>query len=134
MLKALPIKSKEEQELICNRCGVEFDADYLAYSVTVDGLLVGICQFKFSSDGGIVRDIGIVQGSDDYEALFVLGRAVLNIIDLCGTHYAYYTGDVEEKGEKFKRLITMIGFLKNADNGRYEVDLNGFFDHPCQHH
>lgn len=134
MLKALPIKNKDEQELICTKCGVEYDADYLAYSVTVDGVLVGVCQFKFSADGGIVRDIGIVQESDDYEALFVLGRAVLNIIDLCGVHNARYIGKVDEKGDKFKRLITMIGFLKNPESGRYEIDLNGFFDHPCQHH
>ena len=134
MLKALPIKEKDEQKLICARCGVEFDADYIAYSMTVDDELCGVCQFKFCADGGQIRDLGMVPNSDDFDAMFVLGRAVLNIIDLCGVHFAYFSGDVDGRSEAFRHLLTRIGFIRNSESGRYEIDLNGFFDHPCQHH
>lgn len=95
MLEVLPIQAKIEQEAICARCGIEYDADCMAYRATIDGVLTGICQFSMSDRGGVIRDLATVQGQalndrDRIESLFVLGRATLNFIDLCGVHRAFF--------------------------------------------
>ena len=130
MLKVLPIQSKAEQEAICARCGVEFNADLMAYSATLDEKLAGICQFTMNSDGGSIRDLASVKGEDNSEVLFVLGRATLNFIDLTGVHKAFYDAPVDDKNES---LVRRIGFCKR-DDGRFFVDLTNFFSSPCSHH
>ena len=128
MLKVLPIQSKAEQESICKQCNVEFCPDLLAYSATVDGDLRGVSQFKLTAEGGLVFDIAQVANVYDFESLFVLGRATLNFIDLCGVHFAVYKGAIEN--EEKERLIKAIGFKKDADGG-FSVDLTGFFTDHC---
>ena len=128
MLKVLPIQSKLTQEEICLRCNVKYDPDLLAYSATVDDELAGVCQFKLTDKGGMVYDLAPVKDSFDFEAMFVLGRGTLNFIDLCGVHYAFYKGAVDD--EQSERLITAVGF-KKTDEGSYEVNLEGFFTDHC---
>lgn len=130
MLKVLPIQSKEEQKSLCALCGVEFNGELLAYSATVDDEFCGICQFKLTDKGGIIYDIAHKTGSFDRQAIFVLGRAALNFIDLCGVHSAIFVGELNENINE--ALIRQIGFSKK-DGGDYSVDLTNFFDHPCQH-
>ena len=128
MLKVLPIQNKTDQELDCTRCGIPFRPDALAYRATVDDVFVGMCQFKLTDHGGEIYDIAHLPEKDDFEAMFVMGRAALNFIDLCGVHYAkYVSNDIDES------LARAIGFTKNAD-GVFDVDLTDFFVHPCQHH
>ncbi len=124
MIKVLPIQSKQEQAEICSRCGVEYNADMLAYAASVDDRLAGVCQFKLTDKGGIITDIAATLDHRDEEALFVMGRGALNFIDLCGVHYATFTGDCDEK------LLLKIGFRKNGE-GVYDVNLEGFFTDHC---
>ena len=128
MLKVLPIQTKAEQESICKQCNVEFKPDLLAYVATVDGELRGVSQFKLTSDGGLVFDIAQIPDVYDFEAMFVLGRATLNFIDLCGVHFAIYKGPIED--EEKERLIKAIGFKKDSD-GNFSIDLTGFFTDHC---
>jgi len=136
MLKVLPIQSKAEQEELCKRCNIKYDPDLLAYAASVDGALVGICQFKLTAEGGSIYDIAKLcdrepatdvkaREASDFEALFVMGRGALNFIDLCGVHRAYYKGSVTDEA-----LIKAIGFKKNED-GVYEMNLEGFFTDHC---
>ena len=128
MLKVLPIQSKLSQEEICLRCGVKYDPDLLAYSATVNDELVGVCQFKLTDKGGMLYDLAPVQGTFDFEALFVLGRGTLNFIDLCGVHYAFFLGNIPD--EQTERLVKAVGF-KKTDSDSYEVNLEGFFTDHC---
>ena len=130
MLKVLPVQSKEEQKNLCALCNIEYKADMLAYAATVDDEFCGLSQFKLSDKGGVVCDIAHATNKFDRQAIFVLGRATLNFIDLCGVHFATFVGKTSENIDE--PLIRQIGFKKN-NGGVYEVDLNGFFDHPCQH-
>ena len=130
MIKVTPIQSKEEQKNACELCSVVYDADCLAYGAYIDDEFVGVCQFKVTKGGGVVRDIRCAEGKHDFETLFIMGRAALNFIDLCGVHNAFFCGDIETKEDE--RLIIAIGFKKNAD-GKYEMDLTNFFEHPCSH-
>ena len=127
MLEVLPIQEKNRQEAICLRCGVEYNPELMAYSAHVDGELVGVCQFTMTDKGGQLVDLANAQGVKDTQALFVIGRATLNFIDLCGVRYATCAStDIDEV------MLRAIGFSKNSD-GIYAVDLTHFFDHPCQH-
>lgn len=128
MLKVLPIQSKLTQEEICLHCNVKYDPDLLAYSATVDDELAGVCQFKLTDKGGIVYDLAPVNNGFDFEAMFVLGRGTLNFIDLCGVHYAFYKGEIND--EQTERLIKAVGF-KKTESGSYEVNLEGFFTDHC---
>ncbi|MBR7184060.1 MAG: hypothetical protein IKD37_00480 [Clostridia bacterium] len=131
MLEVKPIQSKAEQEAICLRCGTPFDADLLAYAATVEDELVGVCQFTLTPDGGSLRTLATVTDrAPDFEAMFVLGRAALNFIDLCGIHATTYDAPVQDAEQE--RLIKAIGFSQT--DGRWTVDLTHFFEHPCQHH
>ncbi len=128
MLKCLPIQSKQEQEQICTACNVTYNPDLLAYSATVNDMLVGVSQFKLTDKGGIIYDLAPVAGGFDFEALFVLGRGTLNFIDLCGVHSASYVGHIAD--EQAERLIKAVGF-KMEEDGVYRVNLEGFFTDHC---
>lgn len=130
MIKVTPIQTKEEQEKYCGLCGIKYDPDCLAYGAYIDEEFVGACQFRITKGGGVIRDIRCMEGKYDFDTLFIMGRAALNFIDLCGVHNAFCTAPVENKEDE--RLLLAIGFKKDTD-GKYAVDLNGFFEHPCSH-
>ena len=127
MLEVLPIQNKQEQEALCARCKIPFDADLMAYKALVEGELKGVCQFTMNADGGRILGFASVPEKYEFEPMFVMGRAALNFIDLCGVHRAYFDAPCDNE-----ILIKAIGFSKNAD-GRYEMDLTNFFQEPCQH-
>ena len=127
MLEVLPIQDKQEQEALCARCNVPYRAEMLAYQALVEKELRGICQFTMNADGGKIVDFAHVPELYEFEPMFVMGRAALNFIDLCGVHRAFF--DAEYGNET---LIKAIGFSRNAD-GRYEMDLTDFFKEPCSH-
>ncbi len=127
MLEVLPIQTKAEQEALCARCGVEFRVDALAYKALVEGELRGICQFTMNAEGGSLLDFAPLPDAYEFEPMFVMGRAALNFIDLCGVHRAFFDAACDNE-----TLIRAIGFTKNAD-GRWEMDLTDFFKEPCKH-
>ena len=127
MLEVLPIQDKQEQETIANLCGVPFRTELLAYKALVDGELRGICQFTMNKDGGAIVDFANVPEKYEFEPMFVMGRAALNFIDLCGVHRAYFDAECDNE-----TLVKAIGFSRNAD-GRFEMDLTDFFKEPCKH-
>lgn len=136
MLEVLPIQSKLEQEANCARCGVVYDADCMAYHALIDGRLMGVCQFTMNAGGGFIRDLALIKDAevadkDRIESLFVMGRATLNFIDLCGVHKAYFDDAAFLASDE--GLVKSIGFSKQAD-GRWFMDLKDFFtSSPCKH-
>ena len=127
MLKVLPIQTKTEQEALCARAGLPFRVEALAYVASVDDVVCGVCQFTMGADGGRILDFGEI-GAYEFEPMFVMGRAALNFIDLCGVHQAFFDASYENE-----TLIKAIGFSRNSD-GRWEMDLTDFFKEPCKHH
>ena len=85
MLTASPIQNKEEQKNICALCSIPFRSEAFAYSQKENGKTIAASQFDINADGGIILDLRMREGlEDDIEALFILGRAVLNFLDLMG--------------------------------------------------
>ena len=130
MITVVPIQQKEEQAHYCALCGVPYSPDLLAYYAKNDaGEFAGLCQFKMNETGGHLYTLVAPKGSEELDPLFVMGRAALNFIDLCGVHHAFFDGDPTVAGEK---LIRAIGFTPD-ENGRLEMDLTDFFTTPCKH-
>ena len=127
MLEVLPIQSKEEQAEICALCNVPFRVEMLAYRALSEGKLCGVCQFTMNAEGGRIVDFAAAPDAYEFEPMFVMGRAALNFIDLCGIHRAFFDAECDNE-----TLIRAIGFRKN-DSGRYEIDLTDFFTEPCKH-
>ena len=128
MLKVLPIQSKDHQKICAEKCDVPYIPDALAYEATVDGELVGICQFRVTAEGGLIYDLASVPGIDDFESMFIMGRGTLNFIDLCGVHRARVVGEVKDA-----TLLRAVGFNENND-GVFEINLEGFFEDHCHNH
>ena len=123
MLIIKPVQDKDLQKELCEKCGVDYDADLLAYGAWVHGEFVGISQFKMGKEAHMV-DLAKAIGTDDTEAMFIMGRQTMNFIDLHGVHFAYFEGDCDDK------FIMWLGFKKNEE-GKWTCDLETFFKHPC---
>ena len=120
MIEILPLKDKILQESACLRCGVKYSPDLMAYAAYSDGSIYGICQFSIDEFGATIVDLANATSIDGDQTLFVIARAVLNFIDLCGVRFPKCKSkNIDES------LIQRIGFSKNSD-GIYEIDLMGF--------
>ena len=124
MLEIKPIQTKEDQKEICGLCGVEFDPDCFAYGAKENGKLLGISQFRILGEYAVIYDLANTDEVDDLEALILMGRATLNFIDLSGIKNAVI------KTEN-RNLPKILGFEKD-DNGVYKLNLEGYFESPCQ--
>ena len=124
MFKISPIQTTEEQIKCAEECGTTYKNGAFAYSMrdSVSGDLMGSSQFEIGDKGGRLLDLCPARGYDDYEAMFILGRATMNFIDLCGTHTLSATSDAGDT-----TLLRAIG-LKPTDDGGFFCDMTGFFD------
>ena len=124
MFKISPIQSATEQIECANKCNCEYKEGSFAYKMCDNdsGELMGFAQFEITENGGYLNDLRPAVGYDDYEAMFILGRATMNFIDLCGSHTLFAS---QNSGDN--TLLRAIG-LKPTDNGEYFCDMTGFFD------
>ena len=127
MFKITPIQEKSLQEQCAIACDANFIPDSFGYMMSdaETGELMGFSQFTINSDSGYIYDLKSKIGYSDFEAMFILGRATLNFIDLCGTHTC--KASIEAADEK---LMKCIGF-KRDENSEYFVDMTGMFDGHC---
>ena len=128
MLEVLPIQDKQEQEALCARCHIPFRTELLAYRAEDESGFCGICQFSMNGEGGHIYHLAPPVGKCCDDALFVMGRAALNFIDLCGVHIAFFDGECHSEA-----LLRRIGFVRD-EHQRHTIDLKDFFTHPCSHH
>ena len=128
MLKIIPVQTKTEQEEICRLFPFAYDAEKFMYAEYEDEVLIGASQFLLQGTCGELTELALLPGHpDDIGALFIMGRAVLNFMDLCHVPDACCTCVMPEN----KKLMEMIGFSCGED-GRYTVHLEGFFTEPCK--
>ena len=126
MLKASPIQTKEEQKEICQICGIPYREDSFAYSQKENGEVIAASQFDITMNGGVILDLQMKSGlEDDIEALFILGRAVLNFLDLSGVKSCVFAS----KNEHDDKMAKMLAFKKTDDI--WSISLEGLFDGKC---
>lgn len=129
MFKISPIQDKETQKKYAEACGTVFFPEAFAYSMINEdnGELMGISQFDITGDCGYIFSLCPKINYSDFEAMFILGRATMNFIDLCGKHTCVAKIDAGEE-----RLLKSIGFKLRGDE--YFADMNGMFDGHCEGH
>ena len=125
MLEIKPIQSKAEQEQICGLCGIAYDADCMAYAAHENNKLLGAAQFRILGGYAVIYDLANACGLDDAPALIIIGKAALNFIDLCGVQ-----GVIIKAGNG---LPEALGCTRDK-HGVWRVNLEGYFDAPCQKH
>lgn len=124
MLEVKTIQNKEKQKHFCSLCGIEYNADALAYSAFEGVGFIGIIQFAIHGKNGIIYNVALCPGTDDHEALFVMGRAVMNFLDLCKISDVYYE-------DQNISLANILGFKQDIE-GRYYINIKGLFETPCK--
>ena len=126
MLRARALRDIEEQKSCCSVCGMVHNPDMLYFAIFEnETACLGTLEFRFTKEGAVFTDVKPKVGTYDDEAMFILGKATLNFIDLVGPKYVEYAaGD-----EKLCRLLEFY-----PKNGVMQVNLNGYFDEPCKRH
>ncbi len=130
MFKISPINDKSIQQKYAVMCGAEYRDDYFGYAMVdaESGELMAIAQFEIDGEYGYIADLKPKTNYSDFEAMFILGRATMNFIDLCGAHICRAQENTADE-----RLLHAIGFRKNG-SGEYECDMHGMFDGHCGGH
>ena len=127
MFKISPIQDKALQKKYAEACGALFHEELLAYAMIDQdsGDLMGFSEFDISYDCGYIANLRPRLGYSDFEAMFILGRATMNFIDLCGNHTCRAASNAAEE-----RLIKAIGF-KLTEDGDYFADMTDMFSGHC---
>ena len=130
MFRISPINDINLQAEYALQCETVAKDGYFAYAmVDVEtNELMGFSQFEIDGGCGYITDIRPKVGLSDFEAMFILARATMNFIDMCGAH--------ECKAKKCaadERLLKSVGF-KITENGDWYADMAGMFDGHCGGH
>ena len=128
MFKITPINDITLQEKYATECGAKFKDGSFAYAmidIETDELM-GFSQFEIDGDYGYIFDLLPRINYQDFEAMFILGRATMNFINLCGADFCICE-DISSE-----RLIKAIGF--KLIDGKYTADMRGMFDGHCDGH
>ncbi len=125
MLIINPIQDKNYQQEVCVSCGFEYKPLYFAYSAKIDEKLIASCQFDILGKNCVISDFGMVKGlNEDLEALIIMGRAVLNFMELSGAESCTF----DSPQTKYAKAI---GFKE--ENETFRINLKGLFDSKCSH-
>ena len=124
MFKITPIQDSDMQKEYARLCNSPYRTGTFAYAMYDAETLapMGFSQFEIKEDGGWLLDLRPVEGSNDFEAMFILGRQTMNFIDLCGTHILNAKTDAADE-----KLLHAIG-LRPVSNGLLSCNMTGFFD------
>ena len=130
MFTISPINEEAKQKEYSKAVGTAFREGFFAYAMTdsESGELIGFSQFEIDEMGGYISDLKPRLGYDDFEAMFILGRATMNFIDMCGAHTCRAAKDSADL-----RLLKAIGF-KETDGEDFSSDMTGMFDGNCGGH
>ena len=125
MLQILPVKEKETQQLYCEKLGIEYDADQMAYAAFDNDEFRGISLFRILGKDCVIYNITLCEGISDHLAQYLLAKAPMNCADLCGIKTAIFK-------HSDTALAKELGFTEQ--NGTLSVDLEGYFTTPCKGH
>lgn len=128
MFRIAPIQTEAEKTEVTSALGIPSRAGAFVYAMRDcgDGHLLGGAQFDIAEGHGTIYDLASAKDVDDFEAMFILGRATMDFIDRTGAHLCYAAADAGDE-----RLLRAIGF-RTAEDGRYVRDMTGMFDGHCE--
>ena len=126
MFKITPVSTDTRRAEVAALCGISLhDGSFLYEMIDVaSGDLLGACEFEIEGALGVLLELVDLHPKGDFEAMFILGRATMNFIDLCGAHRCTARG-----GAAASDLLGALGF-REAEDGPL-ADLSGMFDGHC---
>lgn len=129
MFKISPVADKALINEYTDACGVHTKSNAFLYAMTDtdSGEIMGVAQFEITSEYGYIYDLMPKRGTQDDEAMFILGRQTMNFIDTCGVHIC--RADLSAADSS---LMKKIGFKER--DGYYLCDMTGMFDGHCSGH
>ncbi len=129
MFKISPAMTDHERRATADACGIPLLDGSFVYQMrdTADGHLLGMAQFEITADGGVLYHLCEAPGLHDFEAIFILGRATMNFVDLCGAHIMRAEANAADIS-----LLRSLGFKEHDD--RLIADMTGMFDGHCGGH
>ena len=128
MFKIFPIQDEETKKIYAEACGAHVVTGAFAYGMTdAESLaIMGFSQFDIDGDQATLYDLKEKIGQNDFEAIFILGRATLEFCERCGAEECYASfGAAEET------LLRAIG-LRTERNGKLLGRIAGMFDGHCE--
>lgn len=130
MFKITPVGDTAEALALSEGAGLPYFKGAFYYKMfdMESGELMGFSVFEIHKNMGEILALYEVEGKDDFEAMFILGRQTLNFIDLCGTHLCKATDTYASE-----RMLSAIGFQKQ-ESGDFLIHLEGMFDGHCGNH
>ena len=122
-----PVRDMEERNKIISELKMTEIFGSFMYSMKdkKTGALLGTSQFDICDGFGYIYDLRCATEPFDFEAMFILGRATMNFIDLCDIHVCRIKKDASD-GD----LYRAIGFRDEKDD-YYECDMTGMFEGNC---
>ena len=127
MFKIFPIQDEETKKIYAEACGAEPMGGAFAYGMAdAESLaIMGFSQFDLDGDKATLYTLKEKCGQNDFEAIFILGRATLEFCERCGAIFCYAKKDAGDE-----TLLRAIGLRSEEDDmlfGRIE----GMFDGHC---
>lgn len=128
MFKIFPIQDEETKNTYARACGTEAIDGAFAYGMAdaESGAIMGFSQFDFDGESATLYDLKEKCGQNDFEAIFILGRATLEFCERCGAVIC-----TARNGAADETLIRAIGLREPTEQGLFG-HIEGMFDGHCE--
>ena len=124
MLEMRPVYTSYEREEYTKPFGIIPEEGKTVICARYPDRFVGLAYVSIDGELATVHEFSLVDGYDDDTDFFLLGKAMLNYLDLHGAK------NVVLPLEKKKKILKRLGFSKAGD-GQWKLSLAGYFDHKC---
>ena len=134
MYQIQPIRSRELQQELAEKLGCGFVpftyamyAGELGDDFSTVTELIAMCQFTFGAEEAEIKSLATAEGHETDEAVTVLVRAVMSLVNNAEIPVITVTEDVIPESR-----IRELGFRKSSETGsKWVIDLRKFYKSPC---
>lgn len=120
MLEMRPVYTSYEREEYTKPFGIVPEDDKIVICARYPDKFVGMAYVSAQGENGIIHFLSLIDGYNDEIDIFLLGKAMLNYLDLQGVKNVVYPEVTNEM------LVKRLGFRKNEQNV-YTLSLVGYF-------
>ena len=124
MLEIRPVYTSYEREEYTKPFGIIPEEGKTVICARYPDRFVGLAYVSVDGELSTVHEFSLVDGYDDDTDFFLLGKAMLNYLDLHGAK------NVVLPLAKNEKILKRLGFSKAGD-GQWKLSLAGYFDHKC---
>ena len=124
MLEIRPVYTSYEREEYTKPFGIIPEEGKTVICARYPDRFVGLAYVSIDGELATVHEFSLVDGYDDDTDFFLLGKAMLNYLDLHGAKNVVLPLAKDEK------ILKRLGFSKSGD-GQWNLSLAGYFDHKC---